>query len=1041
MLRLALLAAFAAAGAVLLAAGGASGSETNLIANGSFEGTLAGWDADHAKLSLANDGLAGRQALRAAAQNKHAMVLTTTATAATVAGATYAAGAAVRSDAPGDRVCIGFLEWRNKHDVVGAAVTCVTVTSAWQRFDVLTYKAVGSGDTLQLVVSQPVVERGDSFELDDVVAVRADGSPPETTILSGPTGARSSTSATFSFASSKPGRFECSLDGSPFASCTSPKTYSGLAEGTHVFAVRAVDLTGVADPTPATQTWIVDTTPPDTTIVSGPTGLVNSSSATFTFGATESGVTFACSLDGAAFAACGSPATFNGLRDGSHTLRVRATDAAGNTDPTPAQATWRIDTTPPVVTLTSGPSGNVLTRAATFTFTVDDQSATVTCSLDDAAFATCTSPQSFDGLANGTHTFRVQATDPAGNAATASRSWFVDLAPPETTITSGPPTVLYTDTATFAFASSRDGSSFECSLNGGAFAPCSSPVVEAVPLGSNTFSVRATGPNHVTDPTPAAVTWWAAPLLQNGNFETPLRGWETPVAGWDPSHATLSLAHDGIVGPTALGVAFDGSASSYAAFPSPRPIRQTVAGTLYTGNGFVRSSTPGKNVCLSLREWDAAGQNVIDQNVSCLRTTSAWQAFDPVTYTGHGGTQLELYAFQLNASPGDGFELDGLSVSDGGPSSPAPLPPETGDPTLLAAGDIAACYSSGDEAVSRLLDTLPGTIAALGDTVYPDGTDDDYAGCFDPSWGRHLWRMRPAVGDHEYNVDPNATGYWNYFGPRAGERGKGWYSYDLGSWHVVVLNSHVCDNGGCDPGSEQYDWLGNDLATHPSTCTVAYFHSPRFSNGTVHGNKFSVPPLWDLLYRAGVDVVLGGSDHTYQRFAPQAPNGAADPAFGIRQFVVGTGGEGDTGLFPTLKPNEEVQNNTALGVLKLVLHNGGYDWTFVAAPGDGFTDSGSNACHGADTTAPTVGLDAPAAGATVTGTVTLRASATDDGVVDHVDFLVNGAVVATDDGTAPYARNWDSSSVANGPVTIAARAVDAAGNATTSPSVVVNVSN
>jgi hypothetical protein len=280
--------------------------------------------------------------------------------------------------------------------------------------------------------------------------------------------------------------------------------------------------------------------------------------------------------------------------------------------------------------------------------------------------------------------------------------------------------------------------------------------------------------------------------------------------------------------------------------------------------------------------------------------------------------------------------------------------PAQDDPVLVGAGDIAGCSTAGDEATANLLDGIPGTVFTLGDNVYDSGTDAEFANCYEPSWGRHEARTKPSVGNHEY-LTAGASGYFNYFGPTAGEPGKGYYSYDLGGWHMIVLNSN-CSKVTCAAGSPQEQWLRADLAAHPNSCTLAYFHHPLYSSGE-HGNQTQVRPFWRALYEANADAVLSGHDHTYERFAPQDPFGVADPRRGIREFVVGTGGKNHY-AFTTVQPNSEVRNATTHGVLKLTLHPTGYDWQFVPVAGQTFTDSGSATCHSAsaspDTTAPTV---------------------------------------------------------------------------------------
>jgi hypothetical protein len=261
--------------------------------------------------------------------------------------------------------------------------------------------------------------------------------------------------------------------------------------------------------------------------------------------------------------------------------------------------------------------------------------------------------------------------------------------------------------------------------------------------------------------------------------------------------------------------------------------------------------------------------------------------------------------------------------------------------TLIAAGDVASCQSDGDERTARLLAQLPGTVAVLGDAVYERGTDAEFRDCYHPTWGRERARTRPAVGNHEYGT-PGAAGYFRYFGRAAGPSGKGWYSYELGAWHVVVLNTN-CSQVGCGTRSEQYRWLRRDLVTRGRRCTLAYGHHPRFSSG-LHGPEATVAPLWRLLYAHRVDVALAGHDHHYERFAPLDARGRLDRARGIRSFVVGTGGRS---LYPVAFPlrGSRVRTDGTYGVLVLRLLSGRYTWRFVPVPGSRFRDGGGASCR------------------------------------------------------------------------------------------------
>jgi hypothetical protein len=271
--------------------------------------------------------------------------------------------------------------------------------------------------------------------------------------------------------------------------------------------------------------------------------------------------------------------------------------------------------------------------------------------------------------------------------------------------------------------------------------------------------------------------------------------------------------------------------------------------------------------------------------------------------------------------------------------------PSEGDPVLVGAGDIASCDDlAGAEATAKLIDKIPGTVFAAGDLAYPDGSDEQFAKCYGPTWGRFKQRTRPAPGNHEYHKS-GGSGYTRYFGAAAGDPGKAYYSYELGAWHVVVLNSECAEVGGCEANSPQAQWLARDLAEHRATCTLAYFHKPLFSSGGKHGNAVEMKPLWDVLYHAGADVVINGHDHDYERFAPQDPEGRVDEAHGIREFVVGTGGKNSHRTMGAAKPNSAARNDDTFGVLKLTLHASGYDWEFVPEAGKTFRDVGSGACH------------------------------------------------------------------------------------------------
>lgn len=285
-----------------------------------------------------------------------------------------------------------------------------------------------------------------------------------------------------------------------------------------------------------------------------------------------------------------------------------------------------------------------------------------------------------------------------------------------------------------------------------------------------------------------------------------------------------------------------------------------------------------------------------------------------------------------------------------------PVWAETAPVTVLAAGDIAFCERSwsrkikdwlrgysgvpGAPATAALLDRLPGAVLILGDLAYWEGSAEEFTGCYDRSWGRHKDRSYPVPGNHEYQ-SPEARPYFDYWGERAGETGKGYYSFDLGAWHIVALNSNIATG----LGSEQEAWLRRDLAAAEAGCILAYWHHALFSSGR-HGDQPQMRDAYRALYEAGASVVLGAHDHDYERFAPMGPEGRPDPEHGLRSFVVGTGGGQlkTPTIRETPRENSEVVNGTTWGVLKLTLYAEAYAWRFVPVDGQSFEDSGRAPC-------------------------------------------------------------------------------------------------
>jgi hypothetical protein len=308
-----------------------------------------------------------------------------------------------------------------------------------------------------------------------------------------------------------------------------------------------------------------------------------------------------------------------------------------------------------------------------------------------------------------------------------------------------------------------------------------------------------------------------------------------------------------------------------------------------------------------------------------------------------GAPAMVVTMFLPDSAAGSGEAGELVYYKEYGPRPASP------DPVVAAAGDIA-CAS--DEPVTPttchqqatsdlLMDAAPTGVLALGDQQYDRGLLGGFMNSYESTWGRLKAITHPVPGNHEYLS--GGADYFDYFGPAAGDRSKGYYSYDIGSWHLIALNSTCGRVGGCGRGSPKERWLRADLAAHPARCTLAYWHHSRFSSGGHHSYK-AYDAFWRALYAAGADVVLSAHDHDYERFAPQNPDGKPDKGRGIRQFVVGTGGK-NLHRIGRAEANSEVRRSGGFGVLLLTLHARGYDWRFVPENGGGTPDGGSGSCH------------------------------------------------------------------------------------------------
>ena len=315
--------------------------------------------------------------------------------------------------------------------------------------------------------------------------------------------------------------------------------------------------------------------------------------------------------------------------------------------------------------------------------------------------------------------------------------------------------------------------------------------------------------------------------------------------------------------------------------------------------------------------------------------------------TGSVTTQGGINAAHTYAAAGSNTATVTVTDKDGGAGSGqtvVTVTQQVASVTLVGAGNIARCDRTNDEATASLLDGIAGTVFAIGDNAYPNGTAANFT-CYDASWGRHKARTYPAVGNHEYDSSATAASYFNYFGAAAGTAGQGYYSYDLGAWHIVVLNSNNA-NVSTAVGSPQETWLKADLAASTKKCQLALFHHPRFysTTSTSFSPTGSVKPFWDDLYAAGAELIINAHMQDYERFAPQNSAGTADPN-GVREIIVGTGGGGLDGANTLIIPNSEARISGVYGVLKLSLTDGSYSWQFIPVAGQTAADSGSGTCH------------------------------------------------------------------------------------------------
>jgi invasin-like protein/Big-like domain-containing protein/calcineurin-like phosphoesterase family protein len=452
----------------------------------------------------------------------------------------------------------------------------------------------------------------------------------------------------------------------------------------------------------------------------------------------------------------------------------------------------------------------------------------------------------------------------------------------------------------------------------------------SITAGSGTSTVTVTVKDASGNPVSGATVVLAT--TGSGNTLT------QPAAPTDVNGVATGSLSSAVTGTKTVSATANGTAITQTATVTVTSGSVSAAQSTVTAiPSFIAPSTGTSTITVTVR--DLSGNPVSGATVVLAATGSGNTLTQPASPTNSSGVATGTLRSTVTGTKTVSATANGVSITQS-----ATVTVSAAVQTLVGAGDIAVCGRTQDEATALLLDGIPGTVFTAGDNVYNDGTAEEYANCYDPNWGRHKARTRPSAGNHDYHT-PGAAGYFGYYGAAAGDPATGYYSYDLGDWHIVVLNSRGGESEVVSAGSPQEQWLRADLAASTKTCTLAYWHHPRFSSGANHGGSVKYRPLWQALYDFGAELVVVGHEHVYERFAPQTPAGAADPTGGIRQFTVGTGGSSLYSFDPTPAANSEARNSTAHGVLKLTLHSTGYEFEFVPIAGQTFTDSGRGSCH------------------------------------------------------------------------------------------------
>jgi PKD repeat protein len=697
-------------------------------------------------------------------------------------------------------------------------------------------------------------------------------------------------------------------DGSSDAAAISESNGAGTASGTHTYAsvgsytvtLTLSDNDGSSSVRTVTLSVLAGNTAPVAS-AGGPYAAAEGSAITFDGSASGDPdgdvITYDWDFGDGTAHGVGSAPQHTYADNGGYTVTLVVTDSRGASS-APSQTTATISNATPVLGPLSGPSSGTAGVALTFSGNFSDAGARDTHSGafdwgDGSSNAAAISESNGAGTASGTHTYAAAGSytvtltlsDNDGSSSTATVALTVTVNNPPVANAGGPYAGGEGGTITFNGSASRD--------------PDGDVITYDWNFGDGTAHGVGVAPKHA--------------YLNNGSYVVTLVVTDSRGASSAPSQTTATISNAIPVITLTRGPA--------APFPVDHPF--AVSATFTDGAG------------------------VVDQHVASIAwgdgsTTSPARLYDSTTSTGKGWGALG--GVHTYSAPGTYTATITVRDKDGGTATSdltLTATPAGSSQVLLTAGDIALCTATGDRQTSLLLDQFAGWVQTLGDNAYPNGTDTDFMNCYDPadSWGKQKDRTHPAPGNHEYYGTADAAGYFNYFGAAAGNRGQGYYSYNLGAWHIVVANAEIP----VGLNTPQNLWLRNDLASNTLACTAVVVHEPLFSSDPT-GPSSKARPIWDAAYQYHVTLMLSGHAHEYERFAPQTPTGAADPVNGIRQFVVGTGGDGNISRAGTIMPNSEVMYFASFGILKLTLDPGSYTWQFVPTTGT-FTDGGTAACH------------------------------------------------------------------------------------------------